>query len=131
MDELDRHRPLADGRGHPLDRPARTSPAANTPGRLVSSRNGDRFAVQCLDEARLGPVVTNCLASRSISAGSQSVRGTAPMKLKTAGDFSRFTSFVFRFTSSTCSSDPSPSSRRTTVLRNTRMFGVDSTRPAR
>src|SRR5438876_402265 len=34
----------------------RTSPAANTPGRLVSSRNGCRRAVQCGDFASAGPV---------------------------------------------------------------------------
>src|SRR5436190_13982858 len=68
-----------------LDEPERTSPAANTPAWLVSSRNGCRRAVQCGDLASAGPVWTNPLASLSISGGSQSVRGTAPMKLNTAG----------------------------------------------
>src|SRR5439155_1351469 len=63
----------------------RTSPAANTPARLVSSRNGCRLPVQCGDCASDGPVLMNPLPSRSISGGSQSVRGTAPMKLNTAG----------------------------------------------
>src|SRR5438270_12374865 len=63
----------------------RTSPAANTPGRLVSKRNGCRRALQDGDCASAGPVWTNPLASRSISGGSQSVRGTAPIKLNTAG----------------------------------------------
>src|SRR5207302_1093404 len=58
----------------------RTSPAANTPARLVSSRNGCRLPVQCGDCASDGPVLMNPLSSRSISDGSQSVRGTAPMK---------------------------------------------------
>src|SRR5437899_12713986 len=64
-----------------LTEPERTSPAANTPGRLVSSRNGCRRAVQWGDCTRAGPVWTNPLASRSTSGGSQSVRGTAPMNL--------------------------------------------------
>src|SRR5437762_5185385 len=41
----------------------RTSPAANTPGRLVSSRNGGRRAVQWADFTRAGPVRTNPLSS--------------------------------------------------------------------
>ena len=68
-----------------LTDPDRTSPAANTPGRLVSSMNGGRRAVQWRDCARAAPVRTNALASRSISGGSHSVRGTAPMKLNSAG----------------------------------------------
>src|ERR1700730_15770556 len=65
--------------------PEPTSPAANTPARLVSSRNGWRFAVQCGDSVNVIPVRTKCLSSRSISGGNQSVRGVAPMKLNTAG----------------------------------------------
>src|SRR5713101_7241477 len=79
----------------------RTSPAANTPGRLVSSRNGCRRAVQWEDPARAGPVRTKPLASRSISGGSQSVRGTAPMKLNTAGVLIVRFSPVLLLTSST------------------------------
>ena len=84
-----------------MTEPERTSPAANTPGRLVSSRNGCRRAVQWGDCARAGPVRTNSLASLSISGGSQSVRGTAPMKLNSAGVFSVRTSPVLLLTSST------------------------------
>ena len=52
-----------------LTEPERTSPAANTPGRLVSSRNGGRFAPQVGDWARAGPVRTNPFESISISFG--------------------------------------------------------------
>ena len=72
-----------------LTEPDRTSPAANTPGRLVSSRNGSRPLAQCGDRARAGPVRTKPFSSLSISAGSQSVRGTAPMKLNSAGVWMR------------------------------------------
>src|SRR5438093_1100801 len=65
----------------------RTSPAANMPGRLVSSRNGCLGELQCGDCARTAPVRINPLLSLSISAGNQSVRGTAPMKVNIAGVF--------------------------------------------
>src|SRR5207244_2317397 len=42
----------------------RTSPAANTPARLVSSRNGCRLPIQCGDCASDGPVMMKPLASR-------------------------------------------------------------------
>src|SRR2546423_11231743 len=71
-----------------LTDPDRTSPAANTPGRLVSRKNGGRFAVQCGDDTRPGPVLTNCFSSPSIWRGSPSVRGTPPMQLNPAGDVS-------------------------------------------
>ena len=69
--------------------PARTSPAANTPGRDVSNKNGCRCAVQCGDCLTPGPVHTNPCLSFSISAGNQSVCGTAPIKLNTARNFQR------------------------------------------
>jgi hypothetical protein len=65
--------------------PERTSPAAKTPGRLVSNRNGGRARPHDRDCARAVPVRTNPFASRSMSEDSQSVRGVAPMKLNTAG----------------------------------------------
>src|SRR5688572_11658777 len=54
----------------------RTSPAAKTPARLVSRRNGCRRPVQWGESAKVAPVLMNPWASRSISEGSQSVRGT-------------------------------------------------------
>src|SRR5438105_10970201 len=67
-----------------LTEPERTSPAANTPGRLVSNKNGCRFKVQCPESPSSIPVRTKCFSSFSISDGNQSVRGVAPMKLKRA-----------------------------------------------
>src|SRR4051794_5607548 len=48
-----------------LTEPERTSPAANTPGWLVSSMNGWRGPFHLPDCASSGPVRTNCFASRS------------------------------------------------------------------
>src|SRR5687767_5609188 len=61
---------------------SRTSPAAKTPGTLVSSVNGDRAWFHAVGEraSRSCPVMTNPLASRTTSLPSQSVRGEAPMK---------------------------------------------------
>src|ERR687896_602331 len=67
-----------------LTEPDRTSPAANTPGRLVSRKYGYRRADPCGDCVRSEPVRTKPLSSLSISGGSQSVRGTVPIKLNTA-----------------------------------------------
>ena len=64
--------------------PWRTSPAANTPGMLVSRRNGLRssgHAPRCETSA---PVRTNPCSSRSTSGGSQSVCGWAPISRKSA-----------------------------------------------
>src|SRR5262252_3938739 len=65
-----------------LTEPRRTSPAANTPGRLVSSGCGGRGSVQLAagfpPSARSPPVTTNPCSSRPICGGSQSVCGTAP-----------------------------------------------------
>src|SRR5438552_872534 len=111
--------------------PARTSPAANTPAWLVSSRNGGRRAVQWGDSARSGPVRMNPLSSRSISGGSQSVRGTAPMKLNTAGVSTVRFSPVLLLTISMDLRWPSPFMRCTVELRSSSMLGVCSIRLAR
>ena len=63
----------------------RTSPAANTPGTLVSSTNGGRSSGQAgpsLQVSRSGPVRTKPLSSLAMSAPSPSVRGDAPMNPK-------------------------------------------------
>ena len=58
----------------------RTSPAAKTPGTLVSSAYGARASGQCAPSpTRSVPVTTKPLASRITSGPSQSVRGEAPM----------------------------------------------------
>src|SRR5437016_7485864 len=80
-----------------LTEPERTSPAANTPGRLVSNRNGCRFKVQCRESPSSIPVRTKCFSSFSISDGNQSVRGVAPIKLKRAAVGSVFFSPVVFF----------------------------------
>src|SRR3954469_13880799 len=66
--------------------PERTSPAAKIPGRLVSSGAGRRlFSRHAGASATSAPVLMNPFASRSISAGNQSVHGRAPIMEKTAG----------------------------------------------
>src|SRR5262249_55197752 len=58
-----------------LTEPERTSPAANTPGWLVSSRNGGRRKFQRGESPMSIPVRTKSFSSFSISRGNQSVRG--------------------------------------------------------
>src|SRR5947209_14884280 len=60
-----------------LTEPARTSPAANTPARLVSSRNGWRRRDQYDDCASASPACTKPFAALSTSGGRHSCRGTA------------------------------------------------------
>ncbi|CAN5902572.1 hypothetical protein BH23GEM7_BH23GEM7_15130 [soil metagenome] len=84
--------------------PTRTSPAAKTPGWLVSSRNGSRASVQCGESAAARPVTMKPLLSVAISVGSQPMRGIAPMKVKTAGVAIVRNSPVAVFSTSTASS---------------------------
>src|SRR5882724_1643217 len=107
-----------------LTEPERTSPAANTPGWLVSRRNGCRRAVQWGDSARAAPVRTNSLSSRSISGGSQSVYGTAPMKLKSAGVSSRRRSPVLWFRISMAPRWPSLHALDRGVVEHLDVFGL-------
>ena len=68
--------------------PDRTSPAANTLGRLVSSKNGGRCEVRS-DCVKAGPVRINPQESVSISFGSQSVlivRKSNPCQKKKEGE---------------------------------------------
>ena len=90
MDELDRHRALADGRGDALDRAGahvaggeHAGPAGLQQERLPLGRPVRRTRPA---PARSGR--TPWRPARS-PAGSQSVRGTAPMKLKSAGVLQR------------------------------------------
>src|SRR5437588_12505528 len=65
---------------HRLTEPERTSPAAKTPGRLVSSGPGGRLIFcQADDWATAAPVRMKPFASCSISCGSQLVHGDAPI----------------------------------------------------
>src|SRR5437588_1636816 len=66
-----------------LTLPLRTSPTANTPGRLVSSRWGGRASGQCAaartSGERSGPVLMNPRASSATQPWSQAVLGLAPV----------------------------------------------------
>ena len=83
MDELDRHGSFADGRRHSLHR-AR----AHVAGREHARPTGLEQQRRTLPRPVLrGPAPTRCdepLGVGLISCGSHSVRGTAPMKLKSA-----------------------------------------------
>jgi len=131
MHELDGHRALADRGSDAFDRVGSHVAGRETPARLVSSRNGCRLPVQCGDCASDGPVLMNPLPSRSISGGSQSVRGTAPMKLNTAGVSTVRFSPVLLLTISMELRWPSPFIRCTVELRSSSMLGVCSIRLAR
>src|SRR6516225_6059295 len=68
-----------------LTDPARMSPAARTPGTLVSSGHGSRSDRGHNPEAvTSAPVSTKPLASRAIPAGSHAAAGSAPMNTNTA-----------------------------------------------
>ena len=62
---------------------ARTSPATNTPGTLVSSASGSRASGQPCSRAS-GPARMKPRSSRATTPSSQSVRGVAPMNTKQA-----------------------------------------------
>ena len=68
--------------------PCRTSPTAKSPGIFVSSRKGSRSRVQplgcCPSRMRSGPVRIKPRSSRSMRSASQSVRGSAPIKMNIA-----------------------------------------------
>ena len=86
MHELDGHRALADGRGDALDRAGPHVPSGEHAGAagLQQERLPRRGPVWGLSPAPGPSGQTPWRPSRS-PAGSQSVRGTAPMKLNTAG----------------------------------------------
>src|SRR5258708_1641530 len=67
----------------PLKLPLRTSPTANTPGRLVSNRDGglgrDHRATARSSGVSALPVLTKPLASSATHPRSQAVLGTAPV----------------------------------------------------
>jgi hypothetical protein len=69
-----------------LTEPERTSPAAKTPGRLVSSGAGRRlFSRHAAASATSAPVLMKPLSSLSFSGGNHSVHGRVPIIEKTAG----------------------------------------------
>src|SRR5690242_9944992 len=81
MYELNGHRTLTYGRRNAFGR-ARAHVAS---GENAGMTRGCRFSVQLGDCIRSGPVRMKPRGSRAISSGNQSVRGVAPVKLKTAG----------------------------------------------
>ena len=114
-----------------LIEPCRTSPAAKTPGTVVSKRNGCLCNGQAPDSATCCPVCTNPLLSRLIRDGSHFVCGTAPMKTNTAGHESFSVRPVSRFVRKTVSSHLSPSIPVTSVRFRTSMLAVSSMRQTR
>ena len=83
------------------------------------------------DSARAGPVRTKPLESVTISLGSHSVRGTAPMKLKRAAAWSSRVWPVLLSTISIVFKRRSPDIRLTSVLSRTSTLAVISSRLAR
>ena len=129
--ELDCYRTLADGRRDALDRAG-----AHIPGREHARPAGFEqkrwpLRAQVGDWARAGPVRTNPFESISISLGNQSVRGTAPMKLKSAAASSTCVWPVLLLTISIVVRRRSPDIRLTSVLSSTSMLPVSSSRRAR
>ena len=89
VDELDGHRPLADPGGDPLDRPAADVAGREDAGhvRLEQERlpgEGPPGHPAVAARARAGPVTMKPARSRSTMPASHSVRGSAPMKRKSA-----------------------------------------------
>src|SRR6266487_4608872 len=78
--------------------PLRTSPTANTPGRLVSRRWGARdsghFAAVSSSRERSGPVLMNPLSSSTTQPASQRVAGSAPVITNTCPSSRRSTAIV-------------------------------------
>src|SRR4029079_4503681 len=107
----------------------RTSPAANTPGRLVSNRNGARdngHRDGCPSSTtRSGPVRMKPLASRAIASPSQSVRGNAPMNAYSQLASTISSTPVARSISVNFSRWSTPLPATTSVCRRTLMLGVE------
>src|ERR1700733_784539 len=106
-----------------LAEPLRTSPTAKTPGLLVSSGNGPVPSAPSAAAAAPAPVRTNPRSSRSTRPPSQSVHGTAPMKMKSARAGRRRRVPVRLLTTVTASSAWSPCSSRTSLSAMTWTFG--------
>src|SRR5205807_2980633 len=107
----------------------RTSPATNTPGRLVSSRCGGRESAHrgrtssCSTSA---PESTKPRSSRATAAGSQPVCGRAPMNTNVAAASICSRSPVRVSRTVRRSSDSSPWASATSVNVRTSMLGVAS-----
>src|SRR5213594_638572 len=99
-----------------LTDPARTSPAAKIPGRLVSSGAGRRLLARHAGASAMSaPVLMNPFSSLSISGGNHSVQGRAPIIENTAGVLITLRWPVCVFSISTSSSFWSPDVFRISV----------------
>ena len=110
-----------------MDR-CRTSPAANTPGTLVSSGSGGRFSGQPAGSSparcRSWPVRMKPWSSRSMLPGSQVVRGSAPIITNSAAAATVSVPPLARSRSVRLSRLHCPSPPVTSVARRTRMLPV-------
>src|SRR2546423_4844117 len=112
-----------------LTDPERTSPTAKIPGRLVSNATGERAACAHIGASETSaPVLMKPFLSRTISAGSHSVHGVAPIMEKTAGVWTVRCSPVLVFSNSTASRTELPIIRRIVVKGRSSMFSRARTR---
>src|SRR5258708_33120981 len=79
MDEGDGHGAFTDGGGDTFHGGGADVPSDKDPGMTGSRKNGGRCGNQAGESLTVGPVLTNPLSSVSISLGSQSVCGMAPI----------------------------------------------------
>ena len=125
VDEADGHGALADGGGHPLDRPAAHVADGEHAG--LAGLQQQRPAAAALP-ARVGaasaPVRTKPSSSRASWSASQPVCGSAPMKTNRARAASRRRSPVRLSSTTSASSASSPTSSRTSVWSRTSTPGV-------
>ena len=118
-----------------LTAPARTSPTANTPGKLVSRRWGGRASGQRVAAKSSGdksvPVLMNPFASSKTQSPSQRVFGTAPVITKTCRTSRVSTLPVRLFRNSTRARCSLPSSPTISVHVCKLMAGLSSIRRTR
>jgi hypothetical protein len=111
-----------------------TSPAANTPGTLVSRPKGARVNGQylpCPERSMSGPVRTNPFSSRTTAGPSQSVRGEAPMKMNSQLAGTSSVPAESRSMSVSRSRWSPPEAAATSLRYRTSMFGAASIRVMR
>ena len=111
----------------------RTSPAAKTPGTLVSNAYGGRARGQRPGNERSisGPVSTKPCGSRRTSVPSHSVRGDAPMKMNSQLVATSSVTPVSRWATVMVSRCPSPEPATTSERHHTVMFDVRLIRSSR
>jgi len=118
-----------------LTLPDRTSPAAKTPGMLVSRRRGlrgrDQPAFRRCSSVRSGPVNTNPLSSSTTQPLNHSAFGLAQVIMNTCRQDHSFDSPVWLLRRTTFSRCRSPLSSTTSVCVCRVMFGVSSIRGIR